>query len=63
MSKTKLMALQCLGVFLAFMGVWWWTGREYQKTHPIKQEWKAIGNPVKIYKGIWHKKGYLEVIK
>lgn len=62
MSKTKSLVLQCVGVFVMFLGVWWWVGREYEKTHPV-QEWKTveIPEPVKIYQGRWSK-GYLEVI-
>lgn len=68
MTKTNSLILQCLGTFLAFLGIWWWTGREYRKTHPVKTEWKQIENPVpvKVYQGKWHKvgykEGYLEVI-
>ena len=89
MSKTKSLVLQCLAVFLAFLGVWCWVGREYKKVYPkqvsinyrLKHrqcidcgkvlhssekiecvDCKGIENPVKIYKGKWHK-DYLEVIK
>ena len=64
MTKTKSMTLQCLGVFIAFLGVWWWVGREYNKAYP---------EPIKVYTGRWIEDirkvgdfwspGYLEVIK
>lgn len=37
MSKTKSLALQCIGTFCAFTFIFWWVGwREYQKAYPVK---------------------------
>lgn len=47
MSKTKSMILQCIGVFLAFLCIWWWVGREYKKTHPVKEVEQGITGPGK----------------
>lgn len=75
MNKTKSLAIQCGIVFAMFLGVWWWVGREYKKTHPepVKLNWTAKESQekgfsggwyvpeVKVYQGKWHKT-YLEVI-
>lgn len=63
MNKTRIIAIQCLCVFVMFLGVWWWVDREYTKTHPA-QVWKTVENPemVKVYRGKWHRE-YLEVMK
>ena len=61
MNKTRNLTIQCVAVFVMFLGVWWWVGKEYAKTHPLA-EWKQVENPIKVYKGKWHK-DCLEVIK
>ena len=38
MTKTKSLALQCIGIFFAFLFIYWWAGREYRKVHPVKQD-------------------------
>ena len=35
MNKTRNLAIQCIAVFVMFLGVWWWVGKEYAKTHPV----------------------------
>ena len=63
MNKTRNLTIQCVAVFVMFLGVWWWVGRKYEKTHPKEiAGWKPIANPVKIYYGKWNKEGYLEVM-
>ena len=63
MNKTRNLTIQCVAVFVMFLGIGWWVGREYERAYP---------EPVKTYQGRWvedMKKvgdfwsvGYLEVM-